>query len=747
MRLLKIFILEILLTVTFAQAQAPAPGMPPGTLGWWAYGGDGTTIGAWHYTSNPVSACKDTAFNHMGTELVKITPFPGTSWPKFSCWYPHFLVVGGVHDYATTYLECEIGYNAVEPGLCVRQEEEQTPPTCGDISRPLIANPVSPLSGVKYESVEDNSLGDRNRQLAVRRYYRSTGRYDEKSAGMGWAMSFDRTLSIDGIGYYVVRLEDGSRYRFLEIGAGNFSSATTGSGVSLKIKDVLLGEWEFRGLNDRLDRYVGFKLVSSRERGGYEQFFTYGALGQLQTITDSFGRILTLSWLGDVVTSIRSATTLISYSYAPLVVEGGYAIPETERLVSVTTSRLDGTEASTIFYHYESAVNLHLLTGVTDQTGTRYANFAFDGEGRATLSEHANGAQRVALAYNADGSTTVTDALGSNRIYSSQYVNHSYKSTGVSQPGGSGCAPSAQSLAYDYLGNLAESRDFNNRLSCFIYDYTRSLGLKRVEGLSGASCPGTVVAGLTRTINTEWHADFRLPTRIAEPGRIVTNTYDGLGNVLSRSEQATSDSSGALGFAAVTFGTPRVWSYTYNAVGQMLSADGPLAGTTDQTTYEYYLSTDTAVPPKWRVGDLKKITNPSGHVSTFDEYDLEGRLLKKTDPNGAVTVSTYHLRGWLTSTTKIAGGISETMSYEYWPTGKLKKMVQADGSFLSYSYDAAQRLTGIVDNLGNTVSYTLDNAGNRTAEAFKDTGGALRRNIARSFDALSRVQSVTGAAQ
>jgi len=36
------------------------------------------------------------------------------------------------------------------------------------------------------------------------------------------------------------------------------------------------------------------------------------------------------------------------------------------------------------------------------------------------------------------------------------------------------------------------------------------------------------------------------------------------------------------------------------------------------------------------------------------------------------------------------------------------------------------------------------NAGNRTAETVKDTAGALRRQLARSIDALGRVQQTTG---
>ena len=68
-----------------------------------------------------------------------------------------------------------------------------------------------------------------------------------------------------------------------------------------------------------------------------------------------------------------------------------------------------------------------------------------------------------------------------------------------------------------------------------------------------------------------------------------------------------------------------------------------------------------------------------------------------------------------------------------------------DGTTLGYSYDAAHRLTGVTDAKGNSVTYTLDNAGNKTGEQVKDPSGNLQRNITRVYDALNRVQQVTGA--
>lgn len=91
-----------------------------------------------------------------------------------------------------------------------------------------------------------------------------------------------------------------------------------------------------------------------------------------------------------------------------------------------------------------------------------------------------------------------------------------------------------------------------------------------------------------------------------------------------------------------------------------------------------------------------------------------------------------------------AGG--ELTQYAYDPAGLLSRTTLPDNAFLSYSYDAAHRLTGVEDGLGNRIGYTLDTMGNRINEDVYDPNQQLARARSRVYDALNRLQQDIGAA-
>ena len=379
-------------------------------------------------------------------------------------------------------------------------------------------------------------------------------------------------------------------------------------------------------------------------------------------------------------------------------------------------------------------------TGLVDENGARYISWTYACNGLASSSQLANGAEKVTVAYTdyspdygptGGASMSVTHYSGSpqNPVATTsrwQYNNtlDSAKITSINQP----CAEcgGAVNTYYDANGNVSRTQEWvTSNQTTYTYDLTRNLETSRVEG-SGK-----------RTISTQWHATFRLPAKIAEPKRISTFAYDASGNLLSKTIQATNDTTGSSGLNIAGVGAPRTWTYSYNEFGQVLAIIGPRADGADVTRYTYDGAT----------GNLATITNAVGHVTTYSDYDAHGHVGTITAPGGIRTTMTYTRRGWLESQTVTGEGTSLTTSYVYDGAGQLKSVTLPNQSVLRYIYDDAHRLVEVDDSLGNAIQYTLDIMGNRTQEIAKDPSGNLARQTTRIFDSMKHLQSVTGAAQ
>jgi len=511
--------------------------------------------------------------------------------------------------------------------------------------------------------------------------------------------------------------------------------------------------------------------------------------GLLLQVQDSFGRSVNFTYAS------IAGVILVNQVTDPLGNLFSFGYDASGNLSAITWP---DTKVRTFIY--ENASFPWALTGVIDENGARYSTFGYDAAGRGISSQHAGGVYAYSTAYYADLPTVnvsnvfddienvvyrsffwqpptqalLTTPLGSQVSLGNVLINGNPRLTTQSQPGGSGCAASSSSTVLDANGNVASKDDFNGARACYASDLSRNLETARVEGLANTAVCTTVTVGNatlptgSRKVSTAWHPDWRLETVVAEPGRLTTNVYNGQpdpfnGNAVAscapstallpdgkpiavlckRVEQATTDVDGHLGFTAAlqTGVANRVQSWTYNQYGQVLTATDPLNHT---TTYAYYSDTSfTGTDPNavgHTIGDLQTLTNAAGQVTTYGSYDKHGNLLQSSDPNGVVTANSYDLRQRLLSTS--VGG--QTTRYSYDPAGQLLQVTAPDASWIGYEYDPAHRLTSTKDNLGNRIEYTLDNAGNRVAQNVKDPGGNLARTLARSIDALGRVQQTTG---
>jgi YD repeat-containing protein len=857
------------------------------------------------------------------------------------------------------------------------------------------SNPVNGATGNKYQ-VEVDYPPVADHPLFFARHYNASS-HRARALGRGWLHTYDRLFSFTGTAQGSTALlvrPEGQAFRFTREATGWQPDAD----VNHRLTDAVVNgqvQWQLTVAEDNSTEIydASARLTSIIRADSRRVSLSYDANGRLRHVSDAqSGQRLTFAYATadspQIASLIDPAGNVFTYQYA--------GTPGNQLLSSVT---YPGAAVSTRQYMYNESAHTggadlpDALTGIIDENGQRYASYGYDASGRGTYTEHAGGVDRYALAYNNDGSTTVTDPLGSARTYSYATVHDVRRQVGQDQPAGSGCLASTSARTYDASGNIASSTDFSGRVTAHTWDLARNLLTQTVEA------SGTPQA---RTLGFTWHPDWRLLTRQDEPGRRISLIHHGQpdpfnGNALAnctvagnlpygkplpvvckRVEQAL-DGAGAVdaGVAAqvtslsyddtgrvlgVTNPRGQLTSYAYHATtaydapvagtydpdfehvtlllkgngtsgstvvqdqslngtavgvfgdAQVSSAQSVFGGTaivfdgvSDYLTIPYtaqnslasgdftvemflykvannpnavrlwspngdlydglnlgidangnfavYLSTtgitwnfnlpivanlsngqwyhlavsraggsvfafvngvrytvtttlgastplyahpsttrviggqgvgvnrglngyidefritrgkarytESFTPPMVEFlangpqyspndvghskGDLASVTNPAGHVTQYTQYDRAGRVRQMIDAKGVVSDISYTPRGWVSSVVSTPpGGVARTTTYSYDNAGQLTGVSHPDGTTLSYSYDAAQRLVGVSDERGNTVSYTLDNMGNRVSEEIKDPGGVLQRSISRSFDALNRLQQITGAAQ
>ena len=94
-------------------------------------------------------------------------------------------------------------------------------------------------------------------------------------------------------------------------------------------------------------------------------------------------------------------------------------------------------------------------------------------------------------------------------------------------------------------------------------------------------------------------------------------------------------------------------------------------------------------------------------------YDLAGRKTSAKFTNGTGETWAWDLAGRLTSETSTENG-SRQVTYAYDAAGNRTKMTWPDAFFVTYAYDADERMSSISDNTATTlVTFAYDDLGRR----------------------------------
>ncbi|WP_133372131.1 DUF6531 domain-containing protein, partial [Sulfurirhabdus autotrophica] len=477
------------------------------------------------------------------------------------------------------------------------------------------------------------------------------------SFGRRWRSSFDSMIQTDVDGSIIVFRNDGKVIRYQKNGTvwGTDADTTDKLQEILDANSIRIG-WQYRvSLDDSIESYdASGRLTSTQQRNKLALTFKYsdgtagadgdiyiegGAInmplpaGRLIKVQDANGRVIRFRYgVREKITQfIDPSGAIYRFKYD--------ALSNLTAVIYPDNTLSDSNDNPQRIYVYNESANINngaacignpvgfpnALTSMIDTTsgdstganGTRYANWKYDCQGRATSSEHAPGLalgiDNYQLTYKTNPITgnpytVVTDPRGFQRTYNFTTVLGVVKSTGTDQPGGSGCSAASSALTYDANGNIKTRADFSGNVTWYDYDMTRNLETTRIEAQGKPEA---------RTIETDWHNRFRLPTEVREKDagnvlqRVTHYTYDGdnlsstgVGNLTTVTIKDTASSK------------TRTWTYNYTTsadntlINLLKSVDGPRTDVNDITRYTYYTADDTTTtPPKYRRGDLNTLSN------------------------------------------------------------------------------------------------------------------------------------------
>ncbi|MGJ7499907.1 RHS repeat-associated core domain-containing protein [Variovorax sp. ZT5P49] len=634
-------------------------------------GGDATTGDAGTVTATLNGS---PFFSYSGSFTAVVSFLEGRGVPVTLRSGPNYLAVSGsvggcsASDYMTVYYDTSDVIPRKNKG---DGSERNGPQSC-------TGNPINFAMGNKVQEEEDFRSASTHYPLRFARIFNSADGYWRYSYAMRLRISATEAVLLHANGRESPFARSGSTITPDADELGTLTQTSTG----WLYVDVDNTQYEFNTTG---------RLTKQTHPDGWYHSLSYGTNGSV-TVTDGFGN--SIGYTEDAHFQPRSLTTP-NFSVA-------YNYDTTSRLTSVTKTA--GASVTSRTYHYENAGNPRFLTGVTDELGVRFATYVYDSLGRATSTTHAGNAGLTQVAYNTNGTTTVTDPVGRATTYHYVVVNGVKRISQIQGEPAPGCPASNSSFTYDARGLLSSQTNATGSVTSFTYN-TRGLEASRTEALGAPE---------QRAIATTWDTTLPVPTLVSQTGRDTAYTYDTVGRQLTET-------------IADTGGMTRTGQRTYTTEGLIHTYTEPNGAV---TTYTY----DTR-------GNALTATNALGHITAYT-YDAANRLTSQTDPNGLVTTFTWDAYDRLLTRT-VGTGPGQTTVLTYHPTGTIATTSLPTGLITSYTYDAAQRLTGWSNNRGESGTYTLDAAGNRLTEQTLNTSGSIAWTTARTINKLNRVATQT----
>lgn len=285
---------------------------------------------------------------------------------------------------------------------------------------------------------------------------------------------------------------------------------TTNPGVQVRLNPDPADpawRWEFLWEDDRHERYdANGRLVLSWPRLGphwatsysYSEAATSPTVaprpGLLIAITNASGRRLAFTYDGDgrmvEMTDPTGGVYQYIYDADGNLAAVTYPDGKRRRYLYHETAQLPGGTATPGYPH--------LLTGVVDENGVRYASIRYDASGRGSETSligrvgdvEGQPVERYQLSYpqlppaiSGSGLTRIIDPLGQSHDYGYQLDALGVtRPTRFSRPAGQGCGPASAATSYDAAGHPVDHQDFNGHITHTQWDLARSLTTVPADG-------------------------------------------------------------------------------------------------------------------------------------------------------------------------------------------------------------------------------------------------------------------------
>jgi RHS repeat-associated protein len=423
--------------------------------------------------------------------------------------------------------------------------------------------------------------------------------------------------------------------------------------------------------------------------GNVTTYNTYNAHGQPLTITDPNGVVTTLTYDNrERLTSRQVGSETTGFSY--------YA---TGLLKQVTLP-----DSSYVLYTYDNAHRLieisdgagNSIQYTLDNMGNRTAEKTYDPSGNLhrTHTRVFNTLNELYQDVNAAGTSAVTTTYA--------YDNNANQ-TAIDAPLSRNTAN-----AYDPLNRLTQITDPNSGVTAFSYDaeddltsvqdprnLTTSYGYNGFGDVAQLSSPDT-----GSTANT-YDSGGNLSTSTDARGAISSYAYDTANRVTSIAYTlgGTTDQTLSFGYDSGTYGKGRLTgasdanhslAWTYDFAGRVVGK-GLTVG-----------SVNLSIGYAYTNGDLTALVTPSGQAVAYSfnsNHQVTGITVNGTVVLSGVTYEPFGgVNGW-------TWGDGTTSTRTFNGDGLVSQIVTA-GVTLGYSFDNANRISGITDSSNSALSWT-----------------------------------------